>query len=139
MKKTTKNFLDCLEEKEIKYQCEEREGKSDWVCVRFSGNNAPSVEVQLFFHEDEEDVALRSFSIVRVPQAKTAGMLTLLNSLMEEYRWLRLYLDEDNEVTATIDAVISADTAGPVSFELLMRMVGIVDDIYPRLMKELWA
>ena len=139
MKKTTKNFLDCLEEKEIKYQCEEREGKRDWVSVRFSGESAPSVEVQLFFHEDEDDVALRSFSIVRVPQEKAAGMLTLLNSLMEEYRWLRLYLDEDNEVTAAIDAVISADTAGPVSFELLMRMVGIVDDIYPRLMKELWA
>ena len=119
MKKTTKNFLDCLEEKEIKYQCEEREGKRDWVSVRFSGESAPSVEVQLFFHEDEEDVALRSFSIVRVPQAKTAGMLTLLNSLMEEYRWVRLCLDGDNEVTAAIDAVISADTAGPVATQLI--------------------
>ena len=82
---------------------------------------------------------VRIFSIARVPKNKTAAVLEVLNALMIEYRWLRFYLDSDNEVTAAIDAVITEETAAPVAGELLARGLNIVDDIYPRIMKVLWA
>ena len=139
MKETAKNFTARLEAEGVRYDFQERQDKADWVCARFSGDNIPSIAVQFFFDADEDNAALRAFSIARVPQEKAAGMRTLLNSLMEEYRWIRLYLDSDNEVTAAIDAFITPETAGAVCYELLVRMVGIVDELYPRLMKELWS
>ena len=139
MKATTAAFLDVLNQSGIKYEFKERDGKSDWVNVRYGGDNIQSISIQLFFSQDCEDVAIRSFSICKVPANKKADMLNILNAIMDEYRWLRFYLDEDNEVTAAIDAVITVATAGPVAKELMLRTLNIVDDVYPRLMKALWA
>ena len=139
MKATTAAFLDLLNQSGIKYEFKERPGKSDWVNVRYSGDSIRSISIQLFFSDDCEDVAIRSFSICKVPANKKADMLNLLNALMDEYRWLRFYLDEDNEVTAAIDAVITVATAAPIAKELMLRTLNIVDDVYPRIMKALWS
>ncbi len=139
MQETTKRFLKYLEDHNIRYDSKEREGQSDWVCVRYQGDNADTISLQFFFSRDGGDVAVRIFSIARVPKNKTAAVLEVLNALMIEYRWLRFYLDSDNEVTAAIDAVITEETAAPVAGELLARGLNIVDDIYPRIMKVLWA
>ena len=139
MLQTTKNFCRYMDAKDVRYDAKERDGKSDWVNVKYKGDNASKIDMQFFFGTDEGVVALRVFSIVQVPGSKTASMLELLNELMQEYRWLRFYLDSDNEVTAAMDAVITPETSAPVTFEMLSRTVSIVDDIYPRLMKLLWA
>ncbi len=139
MKATTAAFLDLLNQSGIKYEFKERDGKSDWVNVRYGGDNIQTLNIQLFFSEDCEDVAIRAFSICKVPSNKKADMLNILNALMDEYRWLRFYLDEDNEVTAAVDAVITVASAGPVGKELMLRTLNIVDDVYPRIMKALWS
>ena len=56
--------------------------------------------------------------------------------LRAAYRW---YLDDDREVTAAVDAVITADTIGAVAYELVQRGVNIIDENYPKVMKALWS
>ena len=41
MKATTAAFLDLLNQSGIKYEFKERDGKSDWVNVRYGGDNIP--------------------------------------------------------------------------------------------------
>lgn len=139
MQETTKRFLQHLDSEKIKYEAKERKEQSDWVCVKYQGDNVDPVTIQFFFGLDGKDVALRVFTIAKVPQNKTVDMLKTLNELMVEYRWLRFYLDADNEVTASYDATITAETAAPVSTELMFRTLNIVDDCYPRIMKTLWT
>ena len=47
--------------------------------------------------------------------------------------------DLDREVTAAVDAVITADTIGAIAYELVQRGVNIIDENYPKVMKALWS
>ena len=49
------------------------------------------------------------------------------------YRWMRFYVDSDNEFTAALDAVINGETIGEECYELLGRAVSIVDDVCGKL------
>ncbi len=66
-------------------------------------------------------------------------MLELLNEVMDNYRWLKLYLDSDSEVTSQVDAIVDDRIAGIVGAELILRTVNILDNIYPRIMKIMWS
>ena len=43
MKAAAKNFIRELQGKDIKYDTKEIDGGKDWVCVRFTGKQAPSI------------------------------------------------------------------------------------------------
>ena len=139
MQETTKKFLQYMDKEQIKYEAQEREGQADWVCVKYTGDNLGSIVMQFFFSEETEDFALRVFSIVKVPENRTADVLKVCNDLMAEYRWLRFYLDENKEVTAAYDATVTVETADLISAAIMFRTVNIVDECYPRIMKALWA
>ena len=137
--KTTRRFTDFLDGKSIKYTAKENEGKSDWVSVKYSAENMESINLSFFFDQDCQSFALRVFSIAKVPQNKVPAVLGVCNELANDYRWVRFYVDNDNEITASYDGVIDVDTAAPVCYELLGRTLSIVDESYPRFMKALWS
>ena len=137
--KTTRRFTEYLDGKNIKYTAKENEGKSDWVSVKYSADNMESINLSFFFDQDCQSFALRVFSIAKVPQNKIPAVLSVCNELANEYRWVRFYVDNDNEITASYDGVIDVDTAAPVCYELLGRTLSIVDEGYPRFMKALWS
>lgn len=134
MNSAAQNFANYLSSKEIKYRLE----SENVLSTGFTESNT-SVTVKFVFGEDGEDVALRVFSIAKVPENKLAGMAQVCSQLNLKYRWVRFYLDSDNEVTAAIDAVISAGTSNDVCFELLIRIIKIVNEAYPEIMKGLWS
>lgn len=139
MVQTAVLFCKYLDSKGKKYDYEERQGKSDVVEIRFSGDNWSSIPIRFFFDTSCEAVAVRCFSICMFNQNKLAAGLLKANELNNEYRWLRFYIDEDNEATAAIDAVIDTSTVGEVCYELMIRMLNIVDDVYPEFMKACWS
>ena len=55
------------------------------------------------------------------------------NKMCYAYRWMRFYVDSDNEFTAALDAVINGETIGEECYELLGRAVSIVDDVCGKL------
>lgn len=139
MVQTAVIFTKYLDSKGKKYDYEERPGKSDVVEIRFSGDNWNSIPIRFFFDKDETAVAVRCFSICMYNQNKLAAGLLKANEINNEYRWVRFYIDDDNEATAAIDAVITTETCAEVCYELMIRMLNIVDDVYPEFMKACWS
>lgn len=110
------------------------------IQARYSADNTERVEVRLFFDEDNRSVAVRSFSICKVPENKKPAVYEACSKLNDKFRWVKFYIDEeDNTVTAAMDAIIQLDACGEECKEMILRTVGIVDDAYPELMKALWA
>lgn len=127
-------FTAYLDNKGIKYTAQEDKR----VTVSYSADNT-SVRAVLVFGDDGKDVALRVFSLVKVPEGKVGALQAVCSDLNRKWRWCKFYLDKDNEVTVAIDAVITPETTGPVAYELVIRTVGIVDKAYPDIMKALWS
>lgn len=138
---STKQFVQALEQKEIRYTDQgTTEGGKDMITVTYGGDNMSSIRVQFFFDEDGESVALRVFDIVKVSDDKAARILTAVNEQNARFRFVKFVLDvRDNTVQAEIDASFRSSDAGDICLEALQRMVGICDDAYPELMKAMWA
>ena len=129
-----------LEEKDVRYDYYERtESRNEAIKVSYRGDNAESVSVIIFFDEDGESINAKSFSIAKVPSAKLMDIYVLLNEINHEYRWVKFYVDSDDEVTVSGDAIINETTAGEECLEIIHRYVGIIDEVYPRIMKVIWA
>ena len=140
MSKVADLFKAYLESKDVKYTYfEATEERNEAVKVSFSGNNAESIASFFFFDKDGGSVNIKSFSIAKVAEGKIPTMYALLNALNNEYRWAKFYLDKDNEVTCSSDAVLGAENAGAECFELLIRLTDIIDEVYPRIMKAIWG
>ena len=138
MKAPAKNFIRELQSKDIKFDSKEIDGGKDWVMVRFTGKNCPTITTQFFFDADGESVSAKCFTICQVPKDKRNAMLDAVNTMNVKYRWLSFYIDGDEEVTCNADSVLNAETSAEVCFNLLVRFITIVDEAYPELMKALW-
>lgn len=134
------NVKSYLEEKGVKYDYFEAGEKNDEaIKVTYGCDNADSVSVLVFFDESGDSVNVKSFSIAKVPGNKLMEMYTLINELNSEYRWVKFYVDNDNEITASGDAIIGDDTAGAECLEIILRYINIIDEVYPRFMKTIWS
>lgn len=132
-----KNYF---EAKSVRYDYfEPDENRSEAFKVAYRCENAESVSVFLFLDKDGCSLNAKSFSIAKVPAAKLMDVYVLLNELNEEYRWVKFFIDSDNEVTVSGDAIIDEATAGEEAYEIVQRYVGIIDEVYPRIMKVIWA
>ncbi|MBP5231584.1 MAG: YbjN domain-containing protein [Clostridia bacterium] len=139
MLKCAKSFIDKLDEKELKYEHSEDEDGSERVRISFKTDNAQNVRLNYFFDENDMTVNIKVFSLAEVPVDKLMDMYVLMNQLNSEYRWVTFYLDEDNEVTISGDAVVEENTAGDELYQLAGRFLNIIDDVYPRIMKVRWS
>ena len=133
MNNAANRFTNTLLEKEIKYRilAENR------VLISIAGDNG-KYDFQFIFGEDEKDVALKVFSLAKVQEEKLAEGYKLCSELNAKWRWVKFYIDSDNEITAEIDAVIEPMTTGDECFELLLRTLDIVDKSYPEMMRLIW-
>lgn len=129
------NFTDFLESNNIKYSVQ------DERCVRISYQleNLPQLAAVFFFSEECHDVSIHVFSIAKVASNKLMQAYKLCSELNAKWRWVKFYVDEDNEFTAETDAVIEPNTAGHECGELLLRCVDIVKDSYPSIMALVWG
>ncbi len=99
-----------------------------------------SLEVRVFFGEDNKDVYFIGGNFVQIPADKQEKVYRICNTCNNDYRWVKFIWDEEQEyMVVRADAVIDLDTCAEECFEIVMRMAGIVDDVYPKIMKELWA
>lgn len=139
MKENTRLFTAELSRRGYKYSVTERDDKADVVSAKFRAENSSGIEVKIFLSMDGGDIAVRCFSLITVPDSRRAAVLEALNSIMDEYRWVRLYLDEDKELTAAIDASVTRASVGDVATELMLRAANIVDEVFPRVMRAMWG
>ncbi len=137
MNQNAQSFMDTLDEKGIKYSTEELESDTA-VTVGFNMENT-SLRIRVFFDDDNAHVAFRCFGFVSIKQEQFANALMTCNKCNQDYRWVKFVIDDDLDVNAYDDAVTSPDVAGEECFELLTRILTIVDDCYPIFMKNIWG
>lgn len=134
MNLAAKIFIEEITRNDIHYQ----EHNDQGVRVTFRGDKKSSITLVFFFDDEGEHVAIYGWSIASVPPEKRSIMLEICNKLNCEYRWIRFYIDKDNDVSADIDAIITSSTIGSVCIELMFRMLNIIDEAYPTIMTALW-
>ena len=125
---STRQFVRAMDAKGIKHSDPEisNTGK-EAITVTYTGDSMPSIRIRFFFNRDCEDVAIRVFDIVKVPDSKVDG-------------FFKFVLDtDDNTVQAEMDAAFRTHDVGEICLELMARCVDICDKAYPDFMKALWA
>ncbi len=108
-----------------------------WLQFGFDNSNA-SYRIQFISKDNDNDVSLRVFSIVNVPAAKRSGMLMTLNEINNKYRFFKFALDSDGDVNMEYDFFVRSN-ASACAVEAVIRINDILKDVYPMLMKALWA
>ena len=95
----------------------------------------------LFIKTDDtgNDIAMRIFKLVNFPKHKAAAALTVLNSLQQEYRYLRFVLDDDGDVNVEYDFPAAYSPIGDGALEMVLRTTNILDECYPKLMRSIWG
>ena len=121
--------MEHLDGKNVRYTYKPLE-KSELVSIGYEGDNMKDMNFMFFFDKDGESVSVKCFAIDQFGANDLARGIVCSNKLNNKYRWIKFYIDEDNEAAASIDAVITAKSAGDVCFELLIRMLDIVDEAY---------
>ncbi|MBR4320762.1 MAG: YbjN domain-containing protein [Oscillospiraceae bacterium] len=76
-----------------------------------------------------------------VKEVKKNAMLQTLNTLNDQYRFLRFSLDKDNDICADYDFILFGDgkNAGEQVITLLMLMTEIMDTCTEAIMKTMWS
>ncbi len=99
-----------------------------------------SIDVFFVIDDDDSHAHLRGLNFVKIPENKYEKMFKVVNALNDEYNWVKFIVDIEHEtIAARDDAVIHLDSCGEECYELMMRMVGIVQEAYPEIMKALWT
>lgn len=98
------------------------------------------ISIFLVFNEEQKDVHFIGREFIKIPEDKTDIALKLCNESNKKFRWIKFVLDYDeNEVIALCDAYVEESTLAEECYEIIGRMVGIVDEAYPDFMKAIWA
>ena len=56
-----------------------------------------------------------------------------------QYRWVKFYIDGDQDIACQSDALVDIESVGSECLQMVERMVGIMDEAYPEFMKAFWA
>ena len=111
------------------------------ITMSFGGGDFSytHVAIHLVFDLDGESAQVVTSPIANTPAEKTAKMLLVLNECNHKFRWVKFYLDEDNDVIANGDVIFDEQNAGEACIELIMRTASIIDDAYSDIMTGIWG
>lgn len=130
-----KLFADYMDDQGVKYTVT----KDNVIKVVYGGENKEDLIVFVIFDEDGDNyVQFKCWDIEKF-KGKRDSALTVCNSLNAEYRWVKFYIDDDDDIIASIDAVIDYTSCGKECLNLVHRVVSIVDEAYPQIAKARWA
>ena len=99
-----------------------------------------SMEIFLHFDESDTHVHLEGLNFIKVPESKYDKIYRVLNECNDNYSHVKFVLNlESGQINARDDDVIQLDSCGEECFELMIRMLRVVEDAYPKFMKAIWA
>lgn len=116
-----------------------RESGDYTVTIPYRADNAGHQDINVRFDKDGGNTVWFwcSYASMKRQDKRNACILTC-NELNQKFRWVRFYLDEDNDLMAEADALVYRDTCGEECLKLVSRMVNIIDEAYPLVMKVMW-
>ena len=138
---STRLIAQAMDNHNFKYSVEEQEDRSLIVAgYRIQSGNI--LQVKFISQSKDNDVAIRLFCLVNsVSEDKVEKTLKILNACNCKYRYLRFVLDNDRDINVEYDIpeYTSDDCIGEIACEIFARIMSIVDDCYPMIMREMWT
>ena len=130
------HFMKFMDENGIKYA----DLGDDSIKVTYTGSNLATIPVYIFFDSDDQPMAaLKCWDIAIFPEDKRLSGILTCNELNVHYRWATFAINQKNEVEVSIDTYVDDVTCGAECSVLVRRLVNIVDEAYPTIMKSIWA
>lgn len=110
------------------------------ISLLFNTDNIPQITVNVFFDaEDKPDAQFICFDIVKFNEENLIKGLEICNKLNMEYRWLTFFINDSHSLVVNADALYNTENCGEISLSYILKMVNIVDQAYPKIMKNLWT
>ena len=111
------------------------------IVLNFGGGDFSytHVAIHLVFDLDGTSAQIATSPIASAPAEKTAQMLLALNACNHKFRWIKFYLDDDNDVVANGDVIFDEQNTADACIEMIMRAANIIDEAYPDIMKTIWS
>lgn len=104
--------------------------------ISFGAENKDNIEIIIAFDKDGDHyVALKCYKVAKFNAENVGKGIVCANEQNAKFRWVKFYIDDDMEVTCEADGILTEETAGDEAFELMIRMLNIVDEAYLAFMK----
>lgn len=121
---------------DLKVFTEENDDQSS-VWLSFGINNGGSYRIKFISRDNDNDVAVRVFAFVHSEQKNAEKLYPVLNQLNVKYRYFKLCFDSDGDVNLEYDYPVKSNPEES-ALELVVRIVKIIDEAYPLIMRALW-
>ena len=132
----SKKFIKLLNECDIEYTSAPADDDidTDMINLTYFSNEVNQVKISLLFSENN-DVAIRCFSLYNVPEQKLSAILFALNMLNSQYRDGKLFIDEDNDIQLASDVYFSEDLneALDLCVNAFKCFTRIIDSVLPKI------
>lgn len=131
-------IADTFEEQNIRFHVSKTETGYEVIEAGFPVKNGPLALVR-FITKGDNDISIRLYSLINGVTERKARMLEACNMINNAYRFLRLVIDKDDDVTVEYDIPMatSDDCVGQVCADIFRGFATMMNDVYPFLMKAL--
>ena len=130
-------FVEFLQKENLKYQdIDERAIRISWDAE----NIASGLDILVIFDKDNHNgVHFMCGGFCKAPENKLSALLMACNAANKQYRWIKFYIGDNQDIMAEDDAILDMANVGEECIELVARMVRVVDEAYPSFMKAIYA
>lgn len=138
--KATNLIAEAMDEYGIKYNVEKQLFGVEELKTEFGIDCGPDIAVSFIATDDDNDIAVRVFGIVRnIPHAKRSRAKEACAILNDKVRYFKFALDCVGNVNVEYDFPerISDNCVGEASVEIFAKVVKILDNEYQLFMKAL--
>jgi hypothetical protein len=139
--KASSLIAEAFDSHKIKYRVSEA-GDASIVEAGFSINAGPQAVARFISKGEENDVAVRVFSLIcKVPAEKRTAVMEACNLLSGKIRFFKFYLNSDNDVNVEADLPLRTGDAcvGECCFELFVRLMQVLNAEYHILAEALYS
>lgn len=138
----TNLITECLDSEELHYTVK-ADDKFEEIIVPAPIDLGPIAEIRFISADNDNDVAVRLFNLVNcIPESMAPRIMELCNLLNNKVRFIKFYYNSQNNFIAIeYDIPLRTDDAclGKVAVELFHRIVNILDNEYPTIVKALFT
>lgn len=134
----TQKIADKFTEKNLNYDILDNEKLSAVICGVKS--KFVTYKIQFISRDEDNDVAIRAFDLVKFPEEKRADMLTFANECNSKYRFVKLVVNcTDNTLQMEYDMPLASGDVGEIALEALARIMNVMNKISEDMMRRVWA
>ena len=95
--------------------------------------------IQFISNDDDDDVAVRVFSLLNLDESNREKLLPTINELNEQYRFVKFVCDSDGDLNLEYDFPVNGSNPAESATEMVARFVNIINEVYPVFMRKLWS